>query len=296
MTAPFGRVLTAMVTPFTPEGAIDLDRAAELAARLVDDGNDGLVVSGTTGEAPTTHRAEKADLLRAVVDAVGDRAHVVAGVGSNDTTHAVSMAEDAAKAGATGLLLVTPYYNKPPQAGVIAHMTKVAGSTDLPVMIYDIPGRTGLALAERTIVELAGHPQVVAMKDAKLDLESTSHVLRETDLAYYCGQDAVTLPLMAIGGVGVVGTSTHVVAGRTQQMIAAFLDGRLDEARALHEGMLPIYTGIFRTQGTILVKAALALLGFPVGGVRLPLVEATDAEVAQLREDLALAGVSGVSA
>ena len=292
MTAPFGRVLTAMVTPFTPEGAIDLDRAGELATRLVDDGNDGLVVSGTTGEAPTTHRAEKADLLRAVVDAVGDRAHVVAGVGSNDTVHAVGMAEDAAKAGATGLLLVTPYYNKPPQAGVVAHMTRVADATDLPVMVYDIPGRTGLALAERTIVELAAHPQVVAMKDAKLDLESTSHVLRETDLAYYCGQDAVTLPLMAIGGVGVVGTSTHVVADRTQQMVQAFLAGRLDEARALHEAMLPIYTGIFRTQGTILVKAALNQLGLPAGPVRSPLIDATDEQIAQLRLDAADAGVS----
>ncbi|MGB8650914.1 MAG: 4-hydroxy-tetrahydrodipicolinate synthase [Mycobacteriales bacterium] len=292
MTAPpFGRVLTAMVTPFTPDGDVDYTRAGELAERLVDEGNDGLVISGTTGEAPTTHRAEKADLLRAVVDAVGGRAHVVAGVGSNDTTHAMAMAEDAAKVGATGLLLVTPYYNKPPQAGVIAHMTKVAESTDLPVMIYDIPGRTGLALAERTIVELAQHPRIVAVKDAKLDLESTSHVLRETDLAYYSGQDAVTLPLMAIGAVGVVGTSTHVVAGRTQQMIEAFLAGDLAKARELHEAMLPIYTGIFRTQGTILVKAALSILGFPVGGVRLPLVEATPDEVAQLTTDLKAAAV-----
>jgi 4-hydroxy-tetrahydrodipicolinate synthase len=288
---PFGRVLTAMVTPFTPDGDVDLKRAGELAERLVDDGNDGLVISGTTGEAPTTHRAEKSDLLRAVVDAVGGRAQVVAGVGSNDTVHAVGMAQDAEKAGATGVLVVTPYYNKPPQAGVVAHMTAVAEATDLPVMIYDIPGRTGLALAERTIVELAQHPQIVAMKDAKLDLESTSHVLRETDLAYYCGQDAVTLPLMAIGGVGVVGTSTHLVARRTKQMIDAFLAGDLAGARELHEGMLPIYTGIFRTQGTILVKAALTLLGFPVGGVRLPLVEATADEVAQLRADLTDAGV-----
>jgi 4-hydroxy-tetrahydrodipicolinate synthase len=292
MTAPpFGRVLTAMVTPFTPAGDVDYKRAGELAERLVDEGNDGLVISGTTGEAPTTHRAEKSDLLRAVVDAVGGRAHVIAGVGSNDTVHAVGMAQDAEKAGASGLLLVTPYYNKPPQAGVIAHTTTVVDATDLPVMLYDIPGRTGLALAESTIIELASHPRIVGLKDAKLDLESTSHVLRETDLAYYSGQDALTLPLMAIGAVGVVGTSTHLVARRTQDMIQAFLAGRLDEARTLHEGMLPIYTGIFRTQGTILVKAALALLGFPVGGVRLPLVEATAEEVAQLRHDLTAAGV-----
>lgn len=289
--APFGRVLTAMVTPLLPDGSLDLPRAQALADRLVADGNDGLVISGTTGEAPTTHREEKADLLRAVVEAVGGRAKVVAGVGSNDTVHAVGMARDADKAGADGLLVVTPYYNKPPQAGVIAHTVTVAEATALPVMLYDIPGRTGIALTESTILELAAHPQVVAMKDAKLDLESTSWVLSQTDLAYYSGHDPWTLPLLALGAVGVVGTSTHLVARRTSEMVAAFLAGDVAGARALHEGMLPIYAGIFRAQGTILVKAALALLDFPVGGVRLPLVEATEAEVAQLRTDLVAAGV-----
>lgn len=289
--APFGRVLTAMVTPFAPDGSLDLPKAQELADRLVADGNDGLVVSGTTGEAPTTHREEKADLLRAVVDAVGGRAKVVAGVGSNDTVHAVGMARDAEKAGADGLLCVTPYYNKPPQAGVIAHTVAVAEATPLPVMLYDIPGRTGMALTESTILELAAHPQVVALKDAKLDLESTAHVLSRTDLAYYCGHDPWTLPMLALGAVGVVGTSTHVVARRTSQMVEAFLAGDVAGARALHEGMLPIYSGIFRAPGTILVKAALALLGLDVGPVRLPLVVATDDEVAQLRLDLVAAGV-----
>ena len=292
MTAPpFGRVLTAMVTPFTSDGGVDYKRAGELADRLISQGNDGLVISGTTGEAPTTHRDEKADLLRAVVDAVGGRAHVIAGVGSNDTVHAVGMAQDAEKAGATGVLVVTPYYNKPPQAGVIAHTTTVAEATDLPVMLYDIPGRTGLALTESTILQLAAHPQVVALKDAKLDLESTSWVLKQTDLAYYCGHDPWTLPMLALGAVGVVGTSTHVVGQRTQDMVGAFLAGDLVKARELHEGMLPIYSGIFRTQGTILVKAALSLLGFGVGGVRLPLVEATADEVALLTSDLRAAGV-----
>lgn len=289
--APFGRVLTAMVTPMQPDGSLDLARAQVLADRLVSDGNDGLVISGTTGEAPTTHREEKAELLRAVVDAVGGRAQVVAGVGSNDTVHAVRMARDAEKAGADGLLCVTPYYNKPPQAGVVAHTLAVAEATALPVMLYDIPGRTGLALAESSILELASHPQVVALKDAKLDLESTSRVLSQTDLAYYSGHDPWTLPLLALGAVGVVGTSTHVVARRTSEMIAAFLAGDVAGARALHEGMLPIYTGIFRAPGTVLVKAALALLDLPVGGVRLPLVEATEAEIAQLRTDLVAAGV-----
>jgi len=288
---PFGRVLTAMVTPFTVDGEVDLARAAELADRLVAEGNDGLVVSGTTGEAPTTHRHEKVDLLRAVVDAVGGRAHVVAGVGSNDTVHTVANSRDAEKAGATGLLVVTPYYSKPAQAGVIAHITAAAEAVDLPVMLYDIPGRSGIALAEQTIVELAGHPQVVAIKDAKHDLESSSQVLRATDLAYYSGDDAWTLPLLAVGAVGVVGTSTHFVGGRMQQMIAAFLAGDVARARELHEGMLPITTGIFRAQGAVLVKAGLALQGFPVGGMRLPQVPATEAEVAQLELDMRAAGV-----
>lgn len=288
---PFGRVLTAMVTPFTADGEVDFTRAGELAERLVDQGNDGLVISGTTGEAPTTHRSEKSDLLRAVVDAVAGRAHVVAGVGSNDTVHSVAMARDAEKAGASGLLIVTPYYNKPPQAGVIAHVEAVAEATALPVMLYDIPGRSGIALAEDTIVQLAAHPQIVALKDAKLDLESTSQVLRATELAYYCGHDPWTLPLLALGAVGVVGTSTHLVGARTQDMIRAFARGEVAAARALHEGMLPIYTGIFRTQGAILVKAALALVGFPVGGLRLPQVEATESEVVQLQIDLQAAGV-----
>jgi 4-hydroxy-tetrahydrodipicolinate synthase len=291
MTVPFGRVLTAMVTPFAADGSVDLDRAAALATRLVDEGNDGLVVSGTTGEAPTTHRDEKAELLRVVIDAVGDRAHVVAGVGSNDTAHAVLMAQDAAKAGADGLLSVTPYYSKPPQAGVVAHMLALADSTDLPVMLYDIPGRSGIAMTTDTIVRLAEHERVVAIKDAKHDLEASSWVMARADLAYYSGDDAWTLPLLALGGVGVVGTSTHLVAGRTQQLIAAFLAGDLAGARALHTALLPIYSGIFRSPGTILVKAALDLLGFPVGGVRLPLVPATEAERAQLRQDLVAAGV-----
>jgi 4-hydroxy-tetrahydrodipicolinate synthase len=291
MTAPFGRVLTAMVTPFAADGSVDLGRAAALATRLVDEGNDGLVVSGTTGEAPTTHRDEKAELLRVVIDAVGDRAHVVAGVGSNDTAHAVLMAQDAAKAGADGLLSVTPYYSKPPQAGVVAHMLAVADSSDLPVMLYDIPGRSGIAMTTDTIVRLAEHERVVAIKDAKHDLEASSWVMARAELAYYSGDDAWTLPLLALGGVGVVGTSTHLVAGRTQQLIAAFVAGDLAGARALHTALLPIYSGIFRAPGTIMVKAALEMLGFPVGSVRLPLVPATEAERAQLRKDLVAAGV-----
>ena len=289
---PFGRVLTAMVTPFRADGDLDADRAAELATRLVDAGNDGLVISGTTGEAPTTTDAEKERLLRAVVDAVGGRAHVVAGVGTNNTAHSVELARTAEKAGASGLLVVTPYYNKPPQAGVIAHTRAVVDAVDLPVLLYDIPGRSAIPLDTETIVTLAEHERIVGMKDAKLDLEATSWVLARTDLAYYCGHDPWTLPLLAIGAVGVVGTSTHVTAGPTRELIDAFVSGDLMRARELHERLLPIYSGIFRTQGTILVKAALELLGFPVGPVRLPLVEATDEQRAVLRDDLAAGGVS----
>ena len=201
-SAPFGRVLTAMVTPFTADGDLDLDRAASLADSLVAQGNDGLVVSGTTGEAPTTSDEEKSALLRAVADAVGSRAHVIAGVGTNDTRHTVELARAAEKAGASGLLVVSPYYSKPPQAGLQAHVERVASSTDLPVMLYDIPGRTGVPFHPETLEALARHPQVVAVKDAKDDLGATSWLVRETGLAVYAGTDQLNLPLLCIGGGG----------------------------------------------------------------------------------------------
>jgi 4-hydroxy-tetrahydrodipicolinate synthase len=290
-TAPFGRVLTAMVTPFTAGGDLDLDRAASLAASLVDQGNDGLVVSGTTGESPTTSDAEKSELVRAVVDAVGDRAHVLAGVGTNDTRHSVELARSAEKAGATGLLLVTPYYSRPPQSGLIAHTERVAGATDLPVMLYDIPARTGIALDTPTILQLGRHPQVVAVKDAKDDLGATSAVLAQSDLAYYSGTDQLNLPLLAIGAVGMVSVVSHVVTPQLVELVRAFEAGEVSRARALHQQLQPVCTGIFRTQGAILVKAALALLGTPVGPVRLPLVDATDEQRAVLAQDLAAGGV-----
>jgi len=295
-SAPFGRVLTAMVTPFTPDGALDLDGAQVLADHLVAHGNHGLVVSGTTGESPTTTDAEKADLLRVVVQAVGDRCSVVAGVGTNDTAHSVALARTAHAAGADGLLVVTPYYSKPPQAGVIAHLHAVADSGPLPVMLYDIPGRSGVALETESIVALAEHPRVVAVKDAKLDLEATSWVLSRTDLAYYCGHDPWTLPLLAVGAVGVVGTSTHLTARQTGEMVEAFLAGDTARARALHEQLLPAFSGIFRTQGTILVKAALREAGLPAGPVRLPLVDATPDEIATLQADLRAAGIETAGA
>jgi 4-hydroxy-tetrahydrodipicolinate synthase len=289
---PFGRLLTAMVTPFDIAGGLDVDKAVQLATYLVDEqGNDGLVISGTTGESPTTSDAEKADLLAAVVDAVGDRAHVLAGVGTFDTVHTVHLAQQAEKAGANGLLVVTPYYSRPPQAGLLQHFRAVADAGELPILLYDIPGRSGVPIAPETLIELAEHDRIVGVKDAKGDIVSSSRVIAETGLAYYSGNDAETLPLLAVGGVGLVGTSTHFSGRGTKALIEAFARGDTAEALRRHRQLLPIYTGIFRTQGTILVKAGLRLRGLDVGPVRLPLVDATEHEISHLREDLAAAGL-----
>jgi len=291
-TPPFGRLLTAMVTPFAADGSLDLDAAARLASYLVEEmGNDGLVISGTTGESPTTSDTEKADLLRTVLDAVGDRATILAGVGTFDTEHTLELAETAAKLGANGLLVVTPYYSKPPQAGILEHFRRVADSTDVPVMLYDIPGRAGVAVATDTLLRLAEHPRIVAVKDAKGDLAASARGIAQSELAYYSGDDAMTLPLLSVGAVGVVGTSTHFSAIGTRQLIEAYLAGDVATALRLHQQLLPIYTGIFATQGCILVKAGLKLLGHDVGGLRSPLIEATSAEVEGLRTALAAAGL-----
>jgi 4-hydroxy-tetrahydrodipicolinate synthase len=289
---PFGRVITAMVTPFTPAGALDVDGAQRLARHLVDEGgNDGLVISGTTGESPTTTDEEKDRLLRAVVEAVGDRAAVIAGVGTNDTAHSVHLAQAAEKAGASAVLAVTPYYNKPPQAGLLAHFRTLADATGVPLVLYDIPVRTGTAIETETMVRLAQHPRIVAVKDAKGDLDASAWVMARTDLAYYSGDDKVTLPLLSVGAVGVVGVPTHLVGARTGEMIAAYERGDVARALATHRSLLPAFTGFFRTQGVIMTKAALRLAGLPGGPVRSPLVDATDEQVARLRADLAAAGV-----
>jgi 4-hydroxy-tetrahydrodipicolinate synthase len=289
---PFGRLLTAMVTPFAADGSLDLDGAARLAAYLVDQqANDALVINGTTGESPTTTDGEKERLIRAVSEAVGDRAKIVAGVGTNDTRHTIELAAAAEKAGADGLLVVTPYYNKPPQAGLLRHFTAVADAVGVPIMLYDIPGRAGIPIATETFVRLAEHDRIVAVKDAKGDLTASSWVTSRTDLAYYSGDDSLTLPLLAIGGVGLVGTSTHLAGALAKQMIEAYDRGETAAALALHRRLMPLFTGIFRTQGTILVKAGMAARGLPAGPVRPPLVDATDAEREQLRADCAAAGL-----
>jgi len=297
--APFGRMLTAMITPMTPDGALDTDGAAKLATYLVDGmRNDGLVISGTTGESPTTSDAEKERLIRAVVAAVGDRATVVAGVGTADTAHSQELARQAERAGAHALLAVTPYYSKPPQAGVIAHFRAIADSTGLPVMLYDIPARTGTPITTESLLRLAGHPRIVAVKDAKDDPGATSRVMAATDLVFYCGTDMLNLPWLSLGAAGLVSVAGHVVGDRLHDMIDACRAGDAGAARRIHFEVLGVYEGIFRSQGVIMTKAALRLLGLPGGPVRPPLPDATEAEIEQLRADLAAGGVklSGVAA
>ena len=290
-SAPFGRMITAMVTPFKADGTLDLDGAQTLARHLVDAGNDGLVISGTTGESPTTTDEEQDRLLRAVVEAGGDHAVVIAGVGTNDTAHTIVSAQQAAAAGAKGLLVVSPYYSRPPQAGLIEHFTRVADATDLPVMLYDIPVRTAVPIRTETLLRLAEHPRIVAVKDAKEDIGETSWVLARSDLAYYCGTDMLNLPWLAIGAVGFVSVVSHVATPQLVEMLEAWDAGDVASSRTIHRSLLPVYTGMFRTQGAILAKAALRLLGLPGGPVRAPLVDATEDQVTALKTDLAAGGV-----
>ncbi|MCP9209353.1 4-hydroxy-tetrahydrodipicolinate synthase [Streptomyces cucumeris] len=288
---PFGRVLTAMVTPFTADGTLDLDGAQRLAVHLVDAGNDGLIVNGTTGESPTTSDVEKAQLVRAVVEAVGDRAHVVAGASTNDTAHSVELARAAEQAGAHGLLAVTPYYSKPPQEGLLRHFTAIADATGLPVMLYDIPGRSGVPIGTETMVRLAEHPRIVANKDAKGDLGRASWAIARSRLAWYSGDDMLNLPLLSVGAVGFVSVVGHLVSPELRAMLEAHLAGDVAKATEIHQQLLPVFTGMFRTQGVITTKAALALQGLPAGPLRLPLVDLTPEETEQLTRDLAAGGV-----
>jgi 4-hydroxy-tetrahydrodipicolinate synthase len=290
--APFGRTMTAMITPMTSDGAVDYDGAARLAAYLVDDmRNEGLVLNGTTGESPTTTDEEKERLLRVVLDTIGDRAKVVAGVGTNVTAHTRELARQAERAGAHGLLVVTPYYNKPAQDALAVHFTAIADSTGLPMLIYDIPGRTAAAVATETLIRLAEHPRIVGVKDAKGDFAGTAKVLARTDLIYYSGDDMVNLPLLSLGAVGFISVTGHVVGDRLHEMIEAFAAGRNADARRIHQELLPVNVGLFRNQGAVMTKAALDLLGLPGGGVRGPLLPASEAERRQLREDLIAGGV-----
>jgi 4-hydroxy-tetrahydrodipicolinate synthase len=281
-----------MVTPFTAGGALDLDAAQRLATHLVELGCDGLVLSGTTGESPTTSDTEKQDLIRAVLEAVGDRATIVAGAGTYDTAHSVHLARDAEKAGAHGVLLVTPYYSRPPQSGVLAHFTTVADAVGLPVMLYDIPPRTVVPIEVDTLCRLAEHPRIIAVKDAKGDLRAGAETMHRTGLAYYCGDDALNLPWLSVGGVGFVSVIGHVVADRLRVLLDSFESGDVRTARELNTGLLPVLRAFGRVGGVIFSKAALRLRGVDVGDPRLPLPPATEAETSLIAADLTEAGVA----
>ncbi|MFI6498556.1 4-hydroxy-tetrahydrodipicolinate synthase [Nonomuraea typhae] len=293
MDAPFGRMLTAMVTPFTADGAVDYAAVRRLAAYLVDEqGNDGLIVSGTTGESPTTSDEEKTRILEAVLETVGDRAMVIAGAGSNDTHHSIELAKAAERAGAHGLLVVTPYYNKPPQEGLYQHFMQVADATRLPVMLYDIPGRSGVPIASETLIRLAQHDRIVAVKDAKGDLFAAGQVMLATGLAFYSGDDLLNLAWLAVGAAGFVSVVGHVVGAELAQMIQLYRTNHAEQAQAIHRQLIPVVDGIMlRAGGAIMAKAALGLVGVPAGPVRLPLVEADDKQIAELRACLVAGGV-----
>ena len=284
----FGTVLTAMVTPFKDNGEVDYEAAAKLATKLVDDGCDGLVVTGTTGETSTLTDEENLGMFKAVKDAVGDRCKVIAGTGTNDTAHSISLSKRAAEIGVDGLLIVTPYYNKPSQAGVKAHFEAIASATKLPVMLYDIPGRAGIAIAPETIIALAQHPNIVALKDAKADYQSTTTVLANTDLDVYSGDDGLTLPLMAAGAVGVVSVTAHIAAAKYRILVDAMLAGDLETARKAHFELDPIQRAVMsHVQGAVAAKHILNWQGvLPNTVVRLPLVAPSETELETIRTDL----------
>jgi 4-hydroxy-tetrahydrodipicolinate synthase len=295
--SPFGVLLTAMVTPFAADGSLDLDGTRRLAAYLVDElHHDGLVINGTTGESATKTDDEDLAVLRSVLEAVGDRATVIAGVGTNDTAHSVEAAKAAARIGVHGVMAVTPYYNRPPQEGLVRHFHAIADATDLPMLTYDIPKRTGTAIELDTMIRIAQHPNIVANKDAKGDLDFAQQGMAATGLAWYSGDDILNLPLLALGAAGMISVVGHLVGDRLKEMAEALWAGRTQEAAEINAALLPVFVGCFRTQGVILTKAALEMQGLPAGPVRLPLVDATEAQRDLLRADLVLGGVRGFTA
>jgi len=291
ITAPFGRLITAMVTPFASDGSIDWDGVARLAHHLADHGHDAIAVNGTTGEAPTTKSSEKLEVIKVVKGAVGSRVKVLSGAGDNETSYTVEQAKRSADAGADGLLIVAPYYNKPPQAGIEAHFKAVAAATDLPIMMYDIPGRTGVEIESDTIARLFELPNIVALKDAKGNLAATSEVIARTGIPVYSGDDILNLPFLSIGAVGFVSVCGHTVGNELKAMLDAWFAGNTALALEIHQKLIPVFKGTFKTQGAILTKAAMNLMGLPGGTTRLPLVDATPAQIATLREDLIAGGV-----
>lgn len=291
MAAPFGHLLTAMITPFGTDGAVDHGRVWELAHHLVDTGSEGIVVAGTTGESPTLTDAEKVALFRAVVEAVGGKARVVAGTGTYDTAHSVEMTRRAEEAGCHGVLAVTPYYNRPSQAGLVAHFEAIAEASSLPVMLYNIPARTGRRIEVDTLARLSAHPRIAAVKDAVGELAFTTETIATVGegLAVYSGDDVNTLPIMAVGGVGVVSVASHLAGRQVARMLAAVLAGDLVEARRLHLALAPLCRALFLEPNPMPVKAALDELWAPVGDPRLPLVRASASTVSAVQEALAVA-------
>jgi 4-hydroxy-tetrahydrodipicolinate synthase len=280
-----------MVTPFAKDGSIDWDGVATLATHLADHGHDAIAVNGTTGEAPTTKSSEKLEIIKVVKSAVGSRVKVLSGAGDNETSYTVEQAKRSAEAGADGLLIVAPYYNKPPQAGIEAHFKAVAAVTDLPIMMYDIPGRTGVEIESDTIVRLFDIPSIVALKDAKGNLAATSEVIARCGIPVYSGDDILNLPFLSIGAVGFVSVCGHTVGNELKAMLDAWFAGDTARALEIHQKLIPVFKGTFKTQGAILTKAAMNLMGLPGGTTRLPLVDATPAQIATLREDLIAGGV-----
>ena len=289
--APFGRLITAMITPFAKDGSIDWDGVATLATHLADHGHDAIAVNGTTGEAPTTKSSEKLEIIKVVKSTVGSRVKVLSGAGDNETSYTVEQAKRSAEAGADGLLIVAPYYNKPPQAGIEAHFKAVASATDLPIMMYDIPGRTGVEIESDTIVRLFDLPNIVALKDAKGNLAATSDVIARCGIPVYSGDDILNLPFLSIGAVGFVSVCGHTVGNELKAMLDAWFAGDTARALEIHQKLIPVFKGTFKTQGAILTKAAMNLMGLHGGTTRLPLVDATPAQIATLREDLIAGGV-----
>jgi 4-hydroxy-tetrahydrodipicolinate synthase len=294
--AIFGRVLTAMATPFDESGGVNWEQVSALAKRLVEGGSDGIVVAGTTGESPTLSDEEKIRLFRAVKEAVGGRAVVVAGTGTNDTKHSIHLSREAQRAGCDGLLLVNPYYNRPSQDGLYAHFRTIAESTNLPCMLYNIPGRTGVNCAPETIARLADVPTIAAVKEASGSLDQVSDIRRRTkrEFLIYSGDDSLTLPILAVGGTGIVSVASHLAGREIQQMVRTYEQGEVAQALRLHLRLLPLFKVLFITTNPVPLKAALNMSGINVGKPRLPLVEATAKEKEQIQavlSELALAAV-----
>ena len=286
-----GTLLTAMVTPFAPDGSLDIPAAMRLATHLIDAGCDGLVISGTTGESPTTTDAEKLALLRAVLEAVGDRAQVIAGAGTYDTAHSIHLAKACAAEGAHGLLVVTPYYSRPPQAGLVAHFTAVADATPLPVLLYDIPPRSVVPIEFETLRALSAHPNIVGVKDAKGDLHAGAQLMAETGLVYYSGDDALNLPWLAMGATGFISVTAHLAAGQLRDLLSAFASGDVTTARKINVAISPLCNAMSRLGGVTLSKAGLRLQGIEVGDPRLPQVAATPEQIDALAADMRAASV-----